>query len=132
MHKSGVPHRLERVDPLEEGVVPQRVWPNRSTWTLHHALLWDGRLAESQEELETKFDPRAGLVGAPGICNLLTQDGQRYSKSLKLGVEFLVQVSLEGYVFLFCFLMLEPSVNAYLEITNLYVSDEPLNSHHHI
>ncbi|KAI5677494.1 hypothetical protein M9H77_08444 [Catharanthus roseus] len=27
-----------RVDPLEEGRRPRRVWPNPSTWTPHHAL----------------------------------------------------------------------------------------------
>ncbi|KAI5665262.1 hypothetical protein M9H77_24585 [Catharanthus roseus] len=27
-----------RVDPLEEGHRLRRVWPNRATWTLHHAL----------------------------------------------------------------------------------------------
>ncbi|KAI5663636.1 hypothetical protein M9H77_22959 [Catharanthus roseus] len=33
--------RLGRVDPLEEGYRPRRMWPNRSTWTPHHALRWD-------------------------------------------------------------------------------------------
>ncbi|KAI5669423.1 hypothetical protein M9H77_19276 [Catharanthus roseus] len=32
--------RLERVYPLKEGRRSQRVWPNRTTWTLHHALRW--------------------------------------------------------------------------------------------
>ncbi|KAI5667763.1 hypothetical protein M9H77_17616 [Catharanthus roseus] len=51
--------RLERVDLLEEGRRPWRVWPNISTWTPYHALRWDGRLVESQEGLETKIGPRA-------------------------------------------------------------------------
>ncbi|KAI5657994.1 hypothetical protein M9H77_26787 [Catharanthus roseus] len=38
---------------------------------------------------------------------LVTQDGQRYNKPLKLGVKFLVRVSPKGHVFLFCSLMLE-------------------------
>ncbi|KAI5675935.1 hypothetical protein M9H77_06885 [Catharanthus roseus] len=32
--------RLRSVDPLEDGHRPRRVWPNRSTWTPHHALRW--------------------------------------------------------------------------------------------
>ncbi|KAI5676591.1 hypothetical protein M9H77_07541 [Catharanthus roseus] len=35
--------RLGIVDPLEEGHGPQRLWPNRSTWTPHHALRWGRR-----------------------------------------------------------------------------------------
>ncbi|KAI5671198.1 hypothetical protein M9H77_11562 [Catharanthus roseus] len=35
------------------------------TWTLHHALRWDGRLVESQEGPKTEVGPRAHLVGAP-------------------------------------------------------------------
>ncbi|KAI5652836.1 hypothetical protein M9H77_30023 [Catharanthus roseus] len=33
--------KLGKVDPLEEGRRPRRMWPNRSTWTLHYALWWD-------------------------------------------------------------------------------------------
>ncbi|KAI5663573.1 hypothetical protein M9H77_22896 [Catharanthus roseus] len=47
---------------LKKGVVPWRAWPNRSMWTPHHALRWDGCLVESQEGLETKVGPRADLV----------------------------------------------------------------------
>ncbi|KAI5650219.1 hypothetical protein M9H77_36224 [Catharanthus roseus] len=41
---------------------------------------------------------------------ILTQDGQRYSKLLRVDVDFLVRVSPEGNVLLFRFLMLEPFV----------------------
>ncbi|KAI5675342.1 hypothetical protein M9H77_06292 [Catharanthus roseus] len=47
---------------LKRGVAPWRVWPNWSTWTLHHALRWDSHLVESQEGLETKVGPRIDLV----------------------------------------------------------------------
>ncbi|KAI5659557.1 hypothetical protein M9H77_28350 [Catharanthus roseus] len=40
----------------------------------------------------------------------LAQSVYRYSKTLKLGMEFLVRVSPKGHVFLFYFLMLEPFV----------------------
>ncbi|KAI5668255.1 hypothetical protein M9H77_18108 [Catharanthus roseus] len=56
--------RLGRVHLLEEGCEPRRVWPNRSTWTPHHALRWDGRLVESQEGLETKVGPRVDLINS--------------------------------------------------------------------
>ncbi|KAI5671791.1 hypothetical protein M9H77_12155 [Catharanthus roseus] len=46
---------------LKRGIVPWRAWPNRSTWTPHHAMRWDGRLVESQEGLETKVGPMADL-----------------------------------------------------------------------
>ncbi|KAI5668806.1 hypothetical protein M9H77_18659 [Catharanthus roseus] len=46
---------------LKRGVVPWRAWPNRSTWTSHHALRWDGCFVESQEVLENKVGPRADL-----------------------------------------------------------------------
>ncbi|KAI5682086.1 hypothetical protein M9H77_03314 [Catharanthus roseus] len=49
---------------LKGGVVPWRAWPNQSTWTLHHALRWDGLLVESQEGLETKVGPRANLINS--------------------------------------------------------------------
>ncbi|KAI5661753.1 hypothetical protein M9H77_21076 [Catharanthus roseus] len=45
---------------LKRGVVLQRTWPNRSTWTPQHALRWDDRLV----------GPRADLVGAPRIYSL--------------------------------------------------------------
>ncbi|KAI5654184.1 hypothetical protein M9H77_31371 [Catharanthus roseus] len=41
---------------LKRVVAPWRVWPNRSMWTLHHALQWDGRLVESQEGLEANIN----------------------------------------------------------------------------
>ncbi|KAI5662616.1 hypothetical protein M9H77_21939 [Catharanthus roseus] len=47
---------------LKRRVVSWRVWPNRSTWTPHHALWWDGRLVESQEGLEAKVGPKIDLV----------------------------------------------------------------------
>ncbi|KAI5648136.1 hypothetical protein M9H77_34141 [Catharanthus roseus] len=62
--------QIGRVDPLEEGRRPRKVWTNRSSWTPHHALRWDAHLVESQEGLETKVDPRADLIGAPEICSL--------------------------------------------------------------
>ncbi|KAI5672689.1 hypothetical protein M9H77_13053 [Catharanthus roseus] len=40
---------------LKRDVAPWRVWPNRSTWTPHHALQGAGHLVDSQEELETKL-----------------------------------------------------------------------------
>ncbi|KAI5657906.1 hypothetical protein M9H77_26699 [Catharanthus roseus] len=125
MQRSGAPYWL---DPLEEGCSTVEVWPSRSIWTPYHALQWVGRLVESQEGLETKVGPRQNLAGAPGICFSiscfllkLTQDGQRFSKPLKLGVEFFVRVSLEGHVFLFCFLILEPFVKRLLRISNILV-----------
>ncbi|KAI5676764.1 hypothetical protein M9H77_07714 [Catharanthus roseus] len=122
MHRSGAPHRYSgEWIHLKRGVAPWKVWPNRSTWTLHHALRWVGRLVESQEGLETKVGPKTDLVGALGICSILTQGGQRYNKPLKLGVEFLVRVSSEGHLFLFCFFMLEPFVNK--TFLGLYVDD---------
>ncbi|KAI5671418.1 hypothetical protein M9H77_11782 [Catharanthus roseus] len=46
---------------LKRSVAPWRIWPNRSTWTLHHALRWVKRLVESQKGLETKVGLRADL-----------------------------------------------------------------------
>ncbi|KAI5662508.1 hypothetical protein M9H77_21831 [Catharanthus roseus] len=42
---------------LKRGVVLWRTWPNRSMWTPHHALRWDGRL-------ETKVGPKADLINS--------------------------------------------------------------------
>ncbi|KAI5672636.1 hypothetical protein M9H77_13000 [Catharanthus roseus] len=126
MHRSGAPHR-EWIH-LKRGIAPQRVLPNWSMWTPHHALRWDGSLVESQEGLETKVGPRADLVGAPRIYSLLTQDGQRYSKPLKLSVEFFVRVSSKGHVFLFCFLMLEPFVKVTRiddNVSTMFMFNEP-------
>ncbi|KAI5653757.1 hypothetical protein M9H77_30944 [Catharanthus roseus] len=123
---------------LKRGVVPWRVWPNRSTWTLHHALRWGRPPCGELEGLETKVGPKVDLLygksgcyenhvllwclagidyeklelssndlvllwepdfvhGARLLHYILTQDGQRYSKPLKLGVELLVRVSPEGH-----------------------------------
>ncbi|KAI5666728.1 hypothetical protein M9H77_16581 [Catharanthus roseus] len=49
---------------LKKGVVPWKARPNRSMWTPHHALWWDGRLVESQKGIETKVGHRADLEGA--------------------------------------------------------------------
>ncbi|KAI5683847.1 hypothetical protein M9H77_05075 [Catharanthus roseus] len=57
---------------LKRGIVPWRVWRNRSTWTSHHALWWVNLLVDIQKGLETKVGPRADLVGTLGICSLPT------------------------------------------------------------
>ncbi|KAI5676447.1 hypothetical protein M9H77_07397 [Catharanthus roseus] len=79
--------RLERVDLLEEGHRPRRVWPNRSRWTLHHALRWGSTvLLESREGLETEIN--SGHTEAWYTAEVL-------------GLEFWIHFSLEGYVFIF-------------------------------
>ncbi|KAI5682344.1 hypothetical protein M9H77_03572 [Catharanthus roseus] len=69
--------RLGRVDPLKEGRRPQRVWPNRSTWTC--SAVGFGHLVESQEGLETEIGPKADLIssgrsGAQQAAEVLGQE----------------------------------------------------------
>ncbi|KAI5675348.1 hypothetical protein M9H77_06298 [Catharanthus roseus] len=44
--------RLGRMDPLEEGRRPRRVWPNRSTWIPHHALQWGSTINSGHTEAQ--------------------------------------------------------------------------------
>ncbi|KAI5677844.1 hypothetical protein M9H77_08794 [Catharanthus roseus] len=95
--------RLGRVDLLEEGNRPRRVWTNSSTWTLHHALRWDGRLVESQEGLETEVAAKV------------------------LGLEFWTHFSLEGYVVNLglCFCSETYSLVSFNELKKRYGSKDP-------
>ncbi|KAI5677122.1 hypothetical protein M9H77_08072 [Catharanthus roseus] len=70
MHKGGAPYRASsdyvdrfltmRVDPLEEGHITCRVWPNRC---------WPP--CGEPRGLETKVLLKADLVGSLGICSLV-------------------------------------------------------------
>ncbi|KAI5675505.1 hypothetical protein M9H77_06455 [Catharanthus roseus] len=57
--------RLRRVDPLEERRRPRRVWPNRSTWTPHHAL----RLVPRGTQIS--YSAAVDLVAELGVSQIM-------------------------------------------------------------
>ncbi|KAI5666008.1 hypothetical protein M9H77_15861 [Catharanthus roseus] len=112
---------------LKRGVVLWRVWPNWSMWTPYHALrcgrppCGEPRGSDCYGNRAivwclTGIDYKKPKLGSNDLIILwdsdfllyscfstlcfllkLTQNGQRYNKPLKFGVEFLVQVSMEGH-----------------------------------
>ncbi|KAI5677923.1 hypothetical protein M9H77_08873 [Catharanthus roseus] len=128
---------------LKRGVVLWRVWPNRSTYNTascsaegfetkvgpradlsgcygNRALVWYltgidyEKLELSSDDLVMLWDPDF-IRGARLLHYILTQGGQRYSKPLKLGVEFLVRVSPKGHVVVLLFWNLSFSVERHAD-----------------